>query len=101
MKLPHTIDLNKPITIGDVTHKSLTFDEPDLRTSIAVEEVGEDAMQQTIKLLAGMAEVDDDVILRIKASDWDRVTNEVLNPYQAMVQAEVEKAGNADPAATQ
>lgn len=101
MDYPVEINLKRPITVNDVQHTKLVFDEPDFGTNIAVEEA-ESYAEQTVLLLAGMAGVSREVILKVKNTDMEQVQDRVLSPYQAEMQARVaergEKAGNAKKA---
>ncbi len=81
MDYPIKVTLSRPITVKDQEHKALAFDEPDLGTVIAVEEA-ETAGEQTILLLAGMADVDVAVIKKIKERDFETINREVLKPYR-------------------
>jgi hypothetical protein len=99
MKLPITIKLKKPVSVDGTTYDELTFDEPDLGTSIAVEEA-EKATDQTVILLAGMAGVDREVVLKIKERDVETIMRDVMTPYQDGVAAARGGAvGNESPAA--
>jgi hypothetical protein len=83
MNFPVTIELKRPIKTVDAEVGHLVFDEPDLGTSIQVEEA-ESPMDQTLILLAGMAGVSIDLIKRMKESDFRVVTRRVLVPYQQL-----------------
>lgn len=99
MEYPITVPLGRLITVGEVTYSELVFDEPDLGTSIAVEEA-ETSGQQTLILLAGMAGVSLDVIRKVKESDFRLIGERVLNPYQEEVRARMKgDAGNGKKAA--
>ena len=87
MDYPIEVALKRPVTVGGKTIDKLVFDEPDLGTTIAVEEAGS-AAEQTAVLLAGMAGVDRAVMLKVKESDFREISKRVLEPYQAHVMAE-------------
>lgn len=86
MDYPIEVVLQRPVTIDGKTIDKLVFDEPDLGTSIAVEEAKTPAAQ-TATLLAGMAGVDRAVLLKVKESDFREIGKRVLEPYQAHVKA--------------
>lgn len=96
MEFPVEVPLKRPITLGDDIYPALMFDEPDLGLNIAVAEA-KNVMDQTVILLAGMAGVDRDVILKLKESDYRTVEARVLVPYQASVSGG-DPEGNAPPA---
>ena len=98
MDYPITIPLGRSIEVDGQTFHDLKFDEPDLGTSIAVEEA-ESAHEQTVLLLAGMADVDRTVILKLKESDYRTIHAKVLEPYQAQITAQNAGAtvGNETP----
>lgn len=83
MDFPVTVNLKRPLSVGDQDIKSLTFDEPDLGTSIEVEEA-KTPWGQTVILLAGMAGVSVEAIKRVKESDYREITRLVLDPYQQL-----------------
>ncbi|MFV0384875.1 hypothetical protein [Paracoccus sp. (in: a-proteobacteria)] len=93
MDYPIEVILRRPVTIDGRTFDRLVFDEPDLGTSIAVEEAKSHA-EQTVILLAGMADVDRKVILGVKESDFRDISRCVLEPYQAHVTGQQHDAGN-------
>ncbi|MBR9651923.1 phage tail assembly protein [Thalassovita aquimarina] len=98
MDYPIEVQLKRPVTVDGQTHDKLVFDEPDLGTSIAVEE-GKTPGEQTVILLAGMAGVDLDVMKKVKESDFREIGKRVLEPYQAHVAAQAgTEAGNGEPA---
>lgn len=98
MDFPIEIPLQRPVTLGDKTYEKLVFDEPDLATSIAVEEETSPS-RQTAALMAGMAGVDKPVILKVKECDLREIFARVLEPYQEQVTARNgTEVGNADPA---
>ena len=98
MEYPIEVTLQRPVTVDGKTIDKLVFDEPDLGTSIAVEEAKSPA-EQTAVLLAGMAGVDRSVMLKVKESDFREIGKRVLTPYQAHVAAQQESAsGNGKPA---
>lgn len=86
MEYPIKIDLQRPVTVDGNTTTQLVFDEPDLRTSIAVEEAPTRGAQ-TLELLAGMAGVSIEIIGRVKESDYTQIRRRVLDPYQAHIAA--------------
>ncbi|WP_068305274.1 phage tail assembly protein [Pararhodobacter sp. CCB-MM2] len=96
MDYPIEVTLKRPVVIGDQTYATLSFDEPDLATSLAVDEAKTGA-RQTVVLLAGMAGVPEAVILKIKESDYREIGKRVLDPYQKDVRARMgESSGNED-----
>lgn len=98
MNYPIEVILQRPVTIDGKVIDKLVFDEPDLGTSIAVEEAKSPA-EQTAILLAGMAGVDRAVMLKVKESDFREIGKRVLEPYQAHVAAQSGSAvGNGKPA---
>ena len=98
MDYPIEVSLSRPVTVDGKTIDKLVFDEPDLGTSIAVEEAKSPA-EQTAILLAGMAGVDRAVMLKVKESDFREIGKRVLKPYQAYVAAQQgSDAGNGKPA---
>jgi len=98
MDYPIEVALTRPITVAGKTIDKLVFDEPDLGTSIAVEEAKTPA-EQTAILLAGMAGIDRAVMLKVKESDFREIGKRVLDPYQAHIAAQQEAdAGNGQPA---
>lgn len=98
MDYPIEVSLSRPVTIDGKTIGKLVFDEPDLGTSIAVEEATSPA-EQTAILLAGMAGVDKAVMLKVKESDFREIGRRVLKPYQAHVAAQQgSDAGNGSAA---
>ena len=98
MEYPIEVTLQRPVTVDGKTIDKLVFDEPDLGTSIAVEEAKSPA-EQTAILLAGMAGVDRAVMLNVKESDFREIGKRVLEPYQAHVAAQQgSDAGNGKPA---
>ena len=98
MEFPVIIPLKRPITVDGTTYDTLAFDEPDLGTSIAIEE-SDSPTDQTLILLSGMSGVDRSVILKIKESDFREITERVLEPYQASVIARgAADAGNGTAA---
>ena len=72
MEYPIEIALKRPVMIEGVEYAALRFDEPDVATSIAVSQA-ETPEEQTVVLLAGMAEVDRAVILKLKKRDFDEI----------------------------
>lgn len=100
MEYPITVTLGRPITHDGSQIDTLVFDEPDLGTSIAVEEA-DGLGTQTAILLAGMAGIDKAIMLKVKESDYREIGKRVLEPYQAHVQSLVaaDTVGNAPPAA--
>ncbi|TRD16975.1 hypothetical protein [Palleronia caenipelagi] len=92
MDFPIELTLKRPVSFEGRTIDKLVFDEPDLGTSIAVEEAGTPALQTAV-LLAGMAGVEKALILKVKESDFREIRRTVLVPYNAHVAAEAE-AGN-------
>lgn len=95
MDYPIEVTLTRPVTVDGKTIDKLVFDEPDLGTSIAVEEAKSPA-EQTAILLAGMAGVDRAVMLKVKESDFREIGRLVLQPYQEHVAAtRGAEAGNA------
>ncbi|WPZ23097.1 phage tail assembly protein [Sulfitobacter faviae] len=98
MEYPIEVPLKRPVEVDGKTIDKLSFDEPDLATSIAVEEAQSPALQ-TATLLAGMAGVDRSVMLKVKESDFREIGRLVLRPYQAHVAAQQgSDAGNGQPA---
>ncbi|TDE34115.1 phage tail assembly protein [Antarcticimicrobium sediminis] len=98
MEYPIEVPLKRPITVDGKTIDKLVFDEPDLGTSIAVEEAKSPA-EQTAILLAGMAGIDCSVMLKVKESDFREIGKRVLEPYQAHIAAQQkDDAGNAQAA---
>lgn len=98
MDYPIEVTLKRPITVDGKTIDKMVFDEPDLGTSIAVEEARTPA-EQTAILLAGMAGVDRSVMLKVKESDFREIGKLVLEPYQAHIAAQQgADAGNGQPA---
>lgn len=93
MDFPIDVPLKRPVVIGEETFSRLTFDEPDLGTTIAVEEQ-ETPWDQTVVLLAGMAGVSRDVLLKVKESDFGEITKRVLAPYQEHIKSLGQEAGN-------
>lgn len=87
MDFPITVPLKRKITVGEDVFEELIFDEPDLQTTIDVEEAEKDS-DKTVLLLAGMASVDRAVILKIKESDFRRVSEKVIDPYQDHVNSQ-------------
>lgn len=98
MDYPIEVGLKRPVTVDGQTHDKLVFDEPDLGTSIAVEEAKSSA-EQTVLLLAGMAGVDRSVMMKVKESDFREIGKRVLEPYQAQIAAQQgSDAGNGEMA---
>lgn len=98
MDYPIEVQLKRPVTVEDKTYDKLVFDEPDVGTSIAVEEA-KSAGQQTLILLAGMAGVSLDVISKLKETDFKTVGKLVLEPRQKELMAERDaELGNAQTA---
>ena len=81
MEFPIDITLQRPVTVDGKTYNKLSFDEPDLGTSLDVEEAKR-PQDQTLILLAGMAEVSVAVIRKLKERDFMAVRDRVLDPYQ-------------------
>lgn len=86
MDYPIEVALTRPVTVDGKTIDKLVFDEPDLGTSIAVEEAKSPA-EQTAILLAGMAGVDRAVMMKVKESDFREIGRLVLQPYQEHIAA--------------
>ncbi len=95
MEYPIEVALKRPVTVKGRTYDKLTFDEPDLGTSIAVEEANLPA-EQVVVLLAGMAGVDRAVMAKVKESDFREISKRVLEPYKAQVAANQAQVGNAE-----
>lgn len=96
MEYPIEVTLQRPVTVDGKTIDKLVFDEPDLGTMIAVEEE-ETLARQTVALLAGMADIDRAVLLKVKDSDYAKIRQRVLDPYQKSLDAGVD-AGNEEAA---
>lgn len=95
MQYPITVTLQRPVTVNGKTIERLEFDEPDMGTSIAVEEARTPGAQ-TAALLAGMAGVDLAVIHKVKERDFHEIERLVLEPYQADVAARRGEASGND-----
>lgn len=98
MDYPIEVTLKRPVTHEGTTIDKLVFDEPDLGTSIAVEEEQSPA-EQTVILLAGMADVDRAVILKIKESDYREIGKRVLHPYQSFIESQMKAEEGNEKAA--
>lgn len=98
MQYPINVKLQRPIKDGDETIEELNFDEPDLGTSLAVEDA-EKPSEQTVILLSGMAGVSRELFLKVKETDFRVIGERVLAPYQAeMAKLAKDAEGNGKPA---
>lgn len=117
MELPIKVDLKRPITIGDETYATLSFDEPDIGAQIGFIELQEtfrdakasddgsepephpvDAMRATAFWISRLAGVPDAVGRKIKESDMPAV-NAALSRIMDLSSAEGDGSSGNEEAA--
>lgn len=109
MDLPIEVTLKRPITVDDVTVDKLSFDEPDLATTLEFAELKaelsekptpRDAARVGIFWIARLASVSEKIAGKIKESDLDAINMAVgkILSINDDDEGDGDAPGNEDPA---